>query len=534
MTSGPLLQLKELTIRFGSTPVVQQLDLQLNAGETLALVGESGSGKSLTALACLGLLPDTAQVSGQIQLGDQCLSDYSERQWRGLRGQKIAMIFQEPMTSLNPLHRVGRQINETLILHQGLSQREAAERSRELLQEVQLDPQLAQAWPHQLSGGQRQRVMIAMALANNPQVLLADEPTTALDVTVQQTILDLLRRLQARYGMAMLLISHDLHLVRRYSDQVAVMHQGQLVETQATAALFAQPQADYTRHLLASEPSGQPTPLAAQAEEILSLDQLRVEYARPRTRLWQKAPPPLVAVAEQSWSLRAGETLGLVGESGSGKTSLALAILRLLPSAGGEVQLLGQTLTGLTQRALLPHRRQMQLVFQDPYGSLSPRMSVMEIIGEGLALHQPQLRHDEQEAQIIQVMQEVGLDPATRFRYPHEFSGGQRQRIALARALILKPRLLILDEPTSALDRSIQAQILDLLRQLQAKYQLAYLLISHDLRVVQALSHRILVMRHGEQIELAPTHQLITQPQADYTRQLLQAAGLWHANTNAG
>lgn len=533
--SQPLLTLDQLSVRFADNPpALKQIGLTLNRGETLALVGESGSGKSVTALACLGLLPNNARVTGSIQLADDQGSGSSEivgqpeSKLRRLRGHRLAMIFQEPMTSLNPLHRVHRQISESLRLHQGLTGKAAYQRSLELLEAVRLpDPErLAQAWPHQLSGGQRQRVMIAMALANDPDILLADEPTTALDVTVQKQILDLLRDLQQKMGMAILLITHDLNLVRQYSDRVAVMHQGQLVETQTTSELFNNPQDAYTRHLLASEPSGQAYPVKATSSRLLAAKNLRIEFPRPRTSLlpWKKSTS-FVAVADQSLELREGETLGIVGESGSGKTTLALGLLRLQAIAQGSINLAGTQLESLNQKALLPWRRKMQVVFQDPYGSLSPRMSVADIVAEGLKLHQPGLSAAALDQEVCTVLQEVGLETQARHRYPHEFSGGQRQRIAIARALILRPRLLVLDEPTSALDRSVQTQVIELLRELQRKHQLAYLFISHDLRVVRALSHRILVMKDGKQVELAETEKLFTQPTADYTRQLLEAAG---------
>ena len=533
---APLLKITDLQLSFGQQkPALNQVNLQLLAGETLALVGESGSGKSVMALAALGLLPKNARLRGSIALkkvasdqGYQEILGLTEKQLRPLRGRRMAMIFQEPMTSLNPLHRVHLQIEESLRLHQGLNKQAAWKRCLELLDAVRLpDPErLARAWPHQLSGGQRQRVMIAMALANDPDILLADEPTTALDVTVQQQILDLLRDLQQRLGMAILLITHDLNLVRQYSDRVAVMQQGQIVETRTTPDLFAHPEAEYTRHLLASEPKGSPYPLPATSSNLLTAEGIRVEFARPRTQLlpWKK-PPAFVAVTHQNLSLKEGETLGIVGESGSGKTTLALALLRLQPLAGGRITLQQQALENLSQKQLLPWRRKMQVVFQDPYGSLSPRMSVRDLVAEGLKLHRPELTSKQLDAEVCAALEEVGLEAALRFRYPHEFSGGQRQRIAIARALILKPRLLVLDEPTSALDRSVQAQVIALLRELQKRHRLAYLFISHDLGVVKALSHRILVMKDGAQVELAATEDLFQQPQTRYTQQLLKAAG---------
>lgn len=528
----PLLTIQNLRVSFGdNAPALKDVSLTLNAGETLALVGESGSGKSVTALATLGLLPANAQISGSVLLHssekNQELVGLNEDGLRRLRGKRIAMIFQEPMTSLNPLHRVAKQINETLRLHQGLTGQAAQQRCLELLAAVQLpNPSvIAQAWPHQLSGGQRQRVMIAMALANNPDILLADEPTTALDVTVQQEVLHLLKDLQKQFGMAVLLITHDLNLVRKHSDRVAVMHQGLVLETQTTTELFANPQADYTKQLLDSEPSGQAPAIDPNSPVLLEVNNLRVEFARPATSIlpWKK-PAPFVAVENQSLILKEGETLGIVGESGSGKTTLALALLRLLPNAGGVIKMDGTELQSLTQKQLLPWRRKMQLVFQDPYGSLSPRMSVAEIIAEGLKLHQPKLSKQAVDEQVCEVLTEVGMETSTRHRYPHEFSGGQRQRIAIARALILKPRLLVLDEPTSALDRSVQAQVIELLRALQLKHRLTYLFISHDLQVIKALSHRILVLKDGRQIETATREQLFKHPVSEYTQQLLKAS----------
>lgn len=528
LPAKPLLTIQNLRVSFGdNAPALKDVSLTLNAGETLALVGESGSGKSVTALATLGLLPANAQITGSALLKDQELLGLNEEGLRRLRGKRIAMIFQEPMTSLNPLHRVAKQINEALRLHQGLTGSAAQQRCLELLAAVQLpNPEItAQAWPHQLSGGQRQRVMIAIALANNPDILLADEPTTALDVTVQQEVLQLLKDLQKQFGMAILLITHDLNLVRKHSDRVAVMHQGLVVETQPTAELFANPQADYTKQLLGSEPSGKAPAIDPNSPVLLEVNNLRVEFARPATSIlpWKK-PAAFVAVENQSLILKQGETLGIVGESGSGKTTLALALLRLLPNAGGIIKMDGTELQSLPQKQLLPWRRKMQLVFQDPYGSLSPRMSVAEIVAEGLKLHQPKFSKQAIEERVCEVLTEVGLETSTRHRYPHEFSGGQRQRIAIARALILKPRLLVLDEPTSALDRSVQAQVIELLRELQLKHQLTYLFISHDLQVIKALSHRILVLKDGKQIETATREQLFKHPVSEYTQQLLKAS----------
>lgn len=529
MTDTITLELQQVSVRFGeATPVIQALDLTLKQGQIHALVGESGSGKSMTALAIMGLLPPGASLSGHMQLGDLSLETLSDSARKRLRGQRMAMIFQEPMTSLNPLHRIGRQIAEMLRLHQGITGHQARQMTLQLLEDVQLPrPEtLIDAWPHQLSGGQRQRVMIAMALANNPEVLLADEPTTALDVTVQQQILELLKSLQQKRQMSIILITHDLNLVQRYSDHVTVMHQGVAVESAPTAQLFHQPQHAYTQMLLASEPQGRPTPIKNNAETVLSAHGLSVRFAQAQKgwRFWQKADD-FEALAPINLTLKAGETLGLVGESGSGKTTLALALLRL-QSSEGEVWLGRQPLHPLTQKQLRPFRRQLQVVFQDPYGSLSPRMTVTDIIAEGLRLHEPTLDDATIEQAVIQALREVELSPEIRHRYPHEFSGGQRQRIAIARALILKPRVLVLDEPTSALDRSVQAQVMALLKRLQQRYQLAYLFISHDLAVVRALSHRIIVLKAGQLVETGDTSEVLQAPQTEYTQRLIEAAAL--------
>lgn len=544
-----MLKISDLTLSFGQQQILHGINLQLEAGKTLALVGESGSGKSITALACMGLLPANAQLSGSILLNtadtntdkqhsenkkQQELVNLAEEAWQKIRGSQLSMVFQEPMTSLNPLHRISQQIEESLTLHQGLTGAAAKAKSLELLQLVQLPrPQeLAQAWPHQLSGGQRQRVMLAMALANNPSILLADEPTTALDVKVQQEILQLLKQLQKQLNLAILLITHDLNLVKNFSHQVAVMHQGKLVETAPTQQLFSQPQHNYTQQLLASQPSGEPVTTLKPAQTLLTAKNLTVEFARQAKGWFNfKRPAPFVAVNNVSLELNQGETLGLVGESGSGKTTLALALLRLRKLAAGEIYFINDQgevvdLSQLKQKQLLPWRKQMQLVFQDPYGSLSPRLSVAQILAEGLEVHQKNLTKQQIEAAVIAALEEVGLDAASRHRYPHEFSGGQRQRIALARVLILKPKLLVLDEPTSALDRSVQAQILTLLKQLQSKYQLSYIFISHDLQVIKAISHQVLVLKNGELVEAGSNEEIFTNPQNEYTQQLLAAAGL--------
>ncbi|MDP2227138.1 MAG: ABC transporter ATP-binding protein [Moraxellaceae bacterium] len=522
----PVLEITDLSIRFGqgasAAIPVRQATLQIAAGEMLALVGESGSGKSLTAHAVMRLLPTHASVSGRIVFKGEDITDASETRLRQLRGHRVGMIFQEPMTSLNPLHTVEKQIGEVLSLHQGLDRTAARARILELLAQVGIaEPEKRlRSYPHELSGGQRQRVMIAMALANNPELLIADEPTTALDVTLQEQILALLRDLQQRLGLAVLLISHDLALVRRFAQRVCVMQAGCIVEAADTKTLFAAPQHDYTRLLLGAEPEGHAVPLHPDAPVLLSTQQLRVWFPL-RQGLLARAHDHIRAVDDISFELRETETLGLVGESGSGKTTLALAILRLLP-ATGRVVFMGHDLLPLSQNELRPLRRHLQIVFQDPYGSLSPRMSVADIVGEGLEVQgvPPAAR----ETAVIQALREVQLDPDVRHRYPHEFSGGQRQRIAIARALVLKPKLVVLDEPTSALDRTVQKQIIELLRQLQGEHGFACLFISHDLKVVRALAHRVMVLRNGQMLECRPTEELFQNPGHDYTKALLAAA----------
>lgn len=523
-----LLEVRDLSVVFrqdgAEVQAVEHVDFTIKRGETLALVGESGSGKSVTAHSILRLLPYpiASHPSGTVRYDGKDLLTASERTMRQVRGNRIAMIFQEPMTSLNPLHTVGKQIMEVLALHRGLRDQLAVARAIELLEMVGIrDPaNRLRAFPHELSGGQRQRVMIAMALANEPELLIADEPTTALDVTVQQTILELLRSLQARLGMSLLLISHDLNLVRRIAQRVCVMKSGRIVEEADVEKLFASPQHAYTQQLLAAEPTGQPVPPVSE-DTLLQVDKLKVWFP-VKKGLFKRTVDHIKAVDGIDLTLKAGQTLGIVGESGSGKSTLGLAILRLLQS-DGSIRYRTQELQGLSQKQVRPYRRQMQVVFQDPYGSLSPRMSVSEIIGEGLRIHDigsPQT----QEAAIIEVLEEVGLDPDARHRYPHEFSGGQRQRIAIARALVLKPALIVLDEPTSALDRTVQKQVVELLRTLQARHNLAYLFISHDLAVVRALSHHLLVMKQGVVVEQGPAEAVFTAPQDAYTRQLLEAA----------
>jgi microcin C transport system ATP-binding protein len=520
----PLLSVRDLTIRFGAFEAVGKISFDIAPGETLALVGESGSGKSVTALSVLKLLPPAANISGSVALDGQDLAGASEDALRAVRGNQVGMIFQEPMSSLNPVHTIGRQVAEVLRLHQGLGKAEALRRTIGLLDEVGIpDPESrVDDYPHQLSGGQRQRVMIAMALANNPKLLIADEPTTALDVTVQAQILALLKSLQQRHGMAMLFITHDLGIVRKIADRVAVMTEGQIVETGPTATIFANPQHAYTRKLLAAAPRGEPLRPGSDAKTLVEAKDLKVWFPIKRGLL-RRTVGHVRAVDGVDLAIRRGETLGVVGESGSGKSTLGYAVLRLIPSTG-RIVVLGQDIAGRSGRAMRPMRRHMQIVFQDPYGSLSPRMSVGEIVEEGLKVHMPRLTTPEREQKVVAALEEVGLDPATAARYPHEFSGGQRQRIAIARALVLEPDFLVLDEPTSALDISIQAQVIDLLRDVQRRRDLTYLFISHDLRVVKALAHSLIVMRQGKIVEAGPAEAIFAAPQHAYTAQLMAAA----------
>ncbi|CAD5110345.1 ABC transporter ATP-binding protein [Zestomonas carbonaria] len=525
-----LIEVRDLAVEFvagdQAQRVVEGVSFDIRRGETLALVGESGSGKSVTAHSILRLLPYplARHPVGSIRYGGQDLLTLPDAKLRSIRGNRIAMVFQEPMTSLNPLHSIEKQINEILALHKGLTGKAATARTLELLEMVGIpEPRKRlKAFPHELSGGQRQRVMIAMALANEPELLIADEPTTALDVTVQLKILELLKDLQQRLGMALLLISHDLNLVRRIASRVCVMQRGRVVEQASCEELFHAPQHPYTRELLGAEPSGEPAHNPV-GPPLLEVDDLRVWFPIKKGLL-RRTVDYVKAVDGIRFSLPKGQTLGIVGESGSGKSTLGLAILRLLGSRGS-IRFQGQALNGLSQREVRPLRRQMQVVFQDPYGSLSPRMSVGQIVGEGLNIHRIG-SEAEQEQAIIDALLEVGLDPETRHRYPHEFSGGQRQRIAIARALVLKPELILLDEPTSALDRTVQRQVVELLRSLQAKYNLTYLFISHDLAVVKALSHQLMVVRHGQVVEQGSAEDIFSDPQHPYTQQLLEAAFL--------
>ncbi|WP_411835605.1 ABC transporter ATP-binding protein [Pseudomonas chlororaphis subsp. aurantiaca] len=517
-----LIEIRNLNVAFGEQKVVRDLCLDIRPGECLALVGESGSGKSVTAHSILQLLPDCdTQSSGSIRYRGQELLGADTRTLQKLRGDRIAMIFQEPMTSLNPLHSIEKQIGETLLLHKGLGGKAAQARILELLQLVgiQKPEERLKAYPHQLSGGQRQRVMIAMALACEPELLIADEPTTALDVTVQRKILLLLKSLQQRLGMSLLLISHDLNLVRSIAQRVCVMKAGQIVEQAPCETLFSAPQHPYSRVLLNAEPEGEALP-RDEREVVLQVDDLNVQFQIGGGLFRRKQY--LRAVDGISLSLQRGKTLGIVGESGSGKSTLGQAILRLLDSEGS-ICFQGEALDGLNQKQLRPWRKQMQVVFQDPFGSLSPRMSVQQIISEGLEVHS-QSTAQQCEQQVIQALEEVGLDPASRHRYPHEFSGGQRQRIAIARALVLKPALILLDEPTSALDRTVQKQVVALLRQLQERHGLTYLFISHDLAVVRALAHDMIVIKDGKVVERGPSHEVFEAPQHPYTQELLAAA----------
>ncbi|MDE1165366.1 MAG: ABC transporter ATP-binding protein [Pseudomonas sp.] len=523
--STNLIEIRNLSVAFGDREVVHGIDLDIRRGECLALVGESGSGKSVTAHSILRLLPGhQVHTGGSIRYDGQELVNASEAQLRSLRGNRIAMIFQEPMTSLNPLHTVEKQIAEVLLVHKGLKGRAARERVLELLELVGIQQPLARlkAYPHQLSGGQRQRVMIAMALANEPQLLIADEPTTALDVTVQQKILELLRSLQTRLGMALLLISHDLNLVRRIAQRVCVMRGGEIVEQAGCSELFDHPRHPYSRLLIGAEPDGQPVP-GVFDQTLLSVDDLKVWFPLPKP-LFSRQQTYVKAVDGVSFQLQRGKTLGIVGESGSGKSTLGQAILRLVDSEGS-IRFGIKELSLHNQRLMRPLRRHLQVVFQDPFGSLSPRMSVEQIIAEGLLTHDigtPATR----QAAVIRVLGEVGLDPDSRHRYPHEFSGGQRQRISIARALVLEPELILLDEPTSALDRTVQKQIVALLRELQIRHGLTYLFISHDLAVVQALAHDLIVIKDGKVVEQGPARQVFGLPRHPYTQELLRASGL--------
>ncbi|MGB7077880.1 MAG: ABC transporter ATP-binding protein [Xanthobacteraceae bacterium] len=530
MSEELCLSIRDLSIAFRSggrdNLAVDRISFDIVKGECLALVGESGSGKSATALSILRLLPYPAahHPSGSISFHGRDLLKLSEREMRQVRGDDITIVFQEPMTSLNPLHTIEKQIGEILLLHRGLTGKLARERTIEVLTQVGIpDPATRlKAYPHQLSGGQRQRVMIAMALANEPDLLIADEPTTALDVTVQAQIIALLKDIQARLHMSLLFITHDLGIVRKIAQRVCVMKEGKIVEHGAVERVFDSPQHPYTRALMEAEPRPDPAPPQPDAPVLLKTEQLKVWF--PITRgLMRKTVGHIKACDGLTIELRKGETLGVVGESGSGKSTLGRAILRLI-SSEGQIAFMGNDLHGLTFKEMRPHRRDMQIVFQDPYGSLSPRMSIADIIKEGLKVHQPGMSNGQRDERVVQVLRDVGLDPEMRFRFPHEFSGGQRQRIAVARALVLEPSFIVLDEPTSALDMVIQAQMVDLLRDLQKRHNLTYLFISHDLRVVAALASRLLVMRHGLVVEAGEAADLFRNPKTDYTRALFAAA----------
>ena len=508
----------------GTVHAVKGVDLDVKQGETIAIVGESGSGKSQTMMAMMGLLASNGRASGSAKYRGQELVGLPERKLNRIRGQKITMIFQEPMTSLDPLYRIGRQIAEPIIHHRGLSAKAARARAIELLELVGIpDPaRRVDSYPYELSGGQRQRVMIAMALANDPDMLIADEPTTALDVTIQAQILALLAELQKRLGMAIVFITHDLGIVRRFADRVYVMRGGEVVESAPTGKLFAAPSHPYTKMLLAAEPTGRKVPPPPGAPVVLEGRNVEVVF-RSGGGLFSRTEIEIRAVDGVSLALHRGQTIGIVGESGSGKSTLGRALLRLLPGEG-VMRFEDHDISRADKRTMRPLRKQLQLVFQDPFGSLSPRMTIGQVVTEGLKVHEPQLPARERDRRAIEALKEVGLDPAMRNRYPHEFSGGQRQRIAIARAIILKPKVVVLDEPTSALDRSVQKQIVDLLRDLQTAHGLSYLFISHDLAVVRAMADYIIVMRHGRIVEEGPTDDIFNTPREPYTRALMAAA----------
>ncbi len=530
MTPETLVQVRNLSVDFraGSavSHAVKGVSFNIGRGETVALVGESGSGKTVSALSILRLLnyPAASHPTGEIYFAGKNLLNATEDEMREIRGRRISIIFQEPMTSLNPLHTIDKQVGEILRVHRGLDAATAQARTLELLRKVGIrDPEKRMtAYPHQLSGGQRQRVMIALALANEPDLLIADEPTTALDVTIQAQILALLNDLQRELGMAMLLITHDLGIVRKMAERVYVMKSGEVVETGPAEQVFTQPAHPYTRHLVNAEPKGKPPAEDLTAPVVLETEDLKIWFPIKRGLL-RRTVDHVKAVDGISLTLRAGQTLGVVGESGSGKTTLGLAVLRLI-SSQGPIVYMGRRIDGLKVKEMRPLRREMQIVFQDPYGSLSPRLSVSQIIEEGLTILAPELDAAERRARVGQALAEVGLDPGAQDRYPHEFSGGQRQRIAIARAMVLEPKFVMLDEPTSALDMSVQAQIVDLLRDLQKKHQLAYMFISHDLKVVRALSNHVLVLRNGKVVEEGSAERIFTAPETDYTKSLLAAA----------
>ena len=522
-----LLKVKDLTVGFRQdgaiSHAVRGVSFEVHKGETVALVGESGSGKSVTALSTVQLLDDNAQVGGSITYAGHEMVGASEPELRAVRGNDVSFIFQEPMTSLNPLHTIERQLTESIELHQGLRGSGVKTKIIELLNQVGIRDGASRlgAYPHQLSGGQRQRVMIAMALANGPELLIADEPTTALDVTIQAQILDLLAELKRDVGMSMLFITHDLTIVRKIADRVCVMKDGEIVEAGPTAEIFGNPQHPYTKMLLSAESAGVPAPVPDGSKVIIETDQLKIWFPI-HAGLLKRTVDYVKAVNNATLTVRVGETVGIVGESGSGKTTLALAIMRLIGSEG-RIKFQGTDIHALTPKQMRPLRGDIQIVFQDPYGSLSPRMTVAEIIAEGLAIHGLASGKNRRDM-VAEIMGEVGLDPALMDRYPHEFSGGQRQRIAIARAMILRPKLLVLDEPTSALDMTVQVQIVELLRDLQVKFGLAYLFISHDLKVVRALSHKVMVMKQGDVVEVGDAADIFDAPQSEYTKALMAAA----------
>jgi len=530
MAAQPLLQIRGLDVSFtsgdGMTPAVKGASFDIERGKTMALVGESGSGKSVTALSILQLLPYpvASHPNGSILFNGEEILGAPVRRLREVRGNHISMIFQEPITSLNPLHSIGRQVAEAIMLHRKLPKKEAWRRAEDLFEMVALGEtaKRLKACPHEFSGGQRQRVMIAMALACEPDLLIADEPTTALDVMVQAEILKLLNDLQARLGMAMLMITHDLNIVRHMADDVCVMNSGEIVEAGTTAQIFESPQHSYTQHLLSAEPKGDPLEVAAAAKEVITCDGLKVHFPI-KAGVMRRIVGHVKAVDGVTISVRAGQTVGVVGESGSGKTTLAMALLRLQQSIG-PINFEGADIQGLDIKHMRPLRQRMQIVFQDPYGSLSPRLSIGQIVEEGLKVHNPDMSREDRRDLIGQTLEEVGIDPGSQGRYPHEFSGGQRQRVSIARALVLKPRLIVLDEPTSALDMSVQAQIIDLLRDLQRHHGLAYLFISHDLKVIRAISHEVVVLRAGKVMEQGSAKQIFDAPRNDYTKALMAAA----------
>ena len=528
----PLLKIENVVVDFktvsGTVNAVRGLSYQVARGETLAVVGESGSGKSVTARAIMSMLAENARVGKdcKIWFDGEDISTFSELQMQKIRGNRIAMIFQEPLTSLNPVYRVGDQVAEVILTHRPMPRQQAMEEVLRLFEEVQLpDPEarLSQ-YPHEMSGGQRQRVMIAMALANKPDLLIADEPTTALDVTVQAEILSLLKALQKSHNMAVILITHDLTVVEKTSDTVVVMRYGEIVERGNTKEVFTNPQHPYTRHLLASEPKGRPDPLDEQAAPLMTAKDIRIAFRIAFGGFFNRKYADLVAVNNISCTIRRGETLGIVGESGSGKTTLGMAMIRLGEEGEGTITFDGQRLDGLSRKQMRPLRPRIQVVFQDPFSSLNPRMIIQQIIEEGLIVNNIGASAREREEMVAQALDDVQMPRDVMQRFPHEFSGGQRQRLAIARALVMKPDLILLDEPTSALDLSIQAQIIDLLRELRAKHNLSYMFISHDLKVVRALCHNVIVMQQGNVVEAGPTGAILENPQTEYTKRLVKAA----------